>query len=94
MRFRLCSRLDTSPAVPDGHTFIINNKNNATTSYMTKIKTKVSINWSKFERRILIHCAVVTAAECNGLYQKRALSAGNRSNIKDKSHKGSNLAPS
>jgi len=31
-------------------------------------KTKVSINWKTVEGRILIHCAVGTAAVCNQLY--------------------------
>jgi len=48
---------------------------------MTKIKTKVNINWQTFKGRVLIYCVVSTTVVCYDLYLKRALSVGNRTNI-------------
>ena len=59
---------------------------------MTKIKTKVSTHWQIFKGRLLIDFAVGTAAVGYKLYLKWTLAIGNRTNIKDKGHEGSNLA--
>jgi len=54
------------PAGPVGHKLIINNRQHC--NNITKVKTNVSINGQIFKGRVLIHCAVGTAAVCNELY--------------------------